>query len=473
MSKNSSAEFRALETALPPPNYTDSFKAPTDLIAGAARQNNDRGYLASNSGRPASGSNRGAGGTKGALLSRAMEDGCPTTYTRHGYNATRVFNPIGQELADNHRGHSQLDRSVRAPPIFRRLGQAHLDASRMPRLRGMAAEEEAEEAEEAEAVSALLGPAPAAPATTFRKAFERGELPVTVSHQGATNGIKWKTPLDTYTFADFNRLLPFFLEGLCETSEKHRFVAIRGSLDLVKAVGENGLAEQIAPSLVRTVQGALAGPDVQVAGEALNVLNRLLDYQGVASALLLGMRPLLMACLRLSKKNTIITVGANRNKKVELRDLVQTFLEKSEERGGTKAFKIIKGCIPEYISCIKKPIALLVEGDRIDQKEGTTILKQLGYEVMVTASIAEAEGAIAMEGRNIDFLLADTGPRADPVGLVDMLLQSRQKKVATVAVSATPSAGQRDYYLEGGFQAYLRKPLDISRVRVALEQQAS
>lgn len=54
----------------------------------------------------------------------------------------------------------------------------------------------------------------------------------------------------------------------------------------------------------------------------------------------------------------------------------------------------------------KKCTALLVEPDVIDQKEGTSILKRLGYEVMVTGLIQDALQVAQQQG-TLNLLVID------------------------------------------------------------------
>ena len=66
--------------------------------------------------------------------------------------------------------------------------------------------------------------------TQFRRFYDRGDLPLRVSFDGATRRVQWKADI---TKLDFHHYLPIFFDGLREKHEPYKFLAVEGTKDLL------------------------------------------------------------------------------------------------------------------------------------------------------------------------------------------------------------------------------------------------
>jgi hypothetical protein len=71
------------------------------------------------------------------------------------------------------------------------------------------------------------------PNTAFRRFYERGDLPIAVEHRGTKNVISWKVEIERL---DYHHYLPIFFDGIRETDEPYRFLAVKGVEDLLKVL---------------------------------------------------------------------------------------------------------------------------------------------------------------------------------------------------------------------------------------------
>jgi hypothetical protein len=83
------------------------------------------------------------------------------------------------------------------------------------------------------------------------------------------------------------------------------------------------------------------------------MLMKLLRYPGTGKVLNLHLRTLLIQCLSVKKRHTTVLLGAAK-KRTEFRDVLNSFTELCERKGGQKAYATIKGCIPDYMRCRKQ-----------------------------------------------------------------------------------------------------------------------
>lgn len=71
------------------------------------------------------------------------------------------------------------------------------------------------------------------PNTAFRRFYERGDLPIAVDHRGSKNVIAWKVEIEKL---DYHHYLPIFFDGIRETQEPYRFLAVKGVEDMLKVI---------------------------------------------------------------------------------------------------------------------------------------------------------------------------------------------------------------------------------------------
>jgi len=68
--------------------------------------------------------------------------------------------------------------------------------------------------------------------TTFRKFYERGDLPIAVEHRASGgNRIQWKVDPEKL---DYHHYLPIFFDGLRETKEAYVFFGVRRGQGLAR-----------------------------------------------------------------------------------------------------------------------------------------------------------------------------------------------------------------------------------------------
>ncbi|CAK4072190.1 unnamed protein product [Aphanomyces euteiches] len=145
------------------------------------------------------------------------------------------------------------------------------------------------------------------PDTSFRKFYERGDLPIQIDHGGVKNLVAWKVDI---TKLDFHHYLPIFFDGLREVEEPYAFLS--------EQPGADGLS---APGLI---------------GQALVPYYR-------------QILPILNIFIR---KNDNLGDGIDyaQRKQENLGDLIQQTLETFELNGGDDAFINIKYLVPTYQS---------------------------------------------------------------------------------------------------------------------------
>ncbi|XP_010188646.1 PREDICTED: parkin coregulated gene protein, partial [Mesitornis unicolor] len=110
---------------------------------------------------------------------------------------------------------------------------------------------------------------PAKP-TTFRKFYDRGDLPIAIDHYSRGNRISWKVEIEKLDF-DFN--LPLFFNGLCEMAFPYEFFARQGIHDMLEHGGDNILP--VIPRLIVPIRNALSLRNRQVLCTTLKVLQHL------------------------------------------------------------------------------------------------------------------------------------------------------------------------------------------------------
>ncbi|CAJ1420068.1 unnamed protein product [Effrenium voratum] len=106
--------------------------------------------------------------------------------------------------------------------------------------------------------------------TEFRRAYERGDLPLFLSYEGVGRKVAWKAPLDKL---DYFRYMPLLVEGLREREEPYCFLASQGLASLLQHGGPRIAAT--VPQLVLPLKAALNTRDEPVVARVLLVLQAL------------------------------------------------------------------------------------------------------------------------------------------------------------------------------------------------------
>lgn len=186
--------------------------------------------------------------------------------------------------------------------------------------------------------------------TAFRKFYERGDLPVAVHHSGTGNKLKWKVEIEKL---DYHHYLPIFFDGIRETEDPYRFLAVQGVFDLLEHGGSKILP--VIPQLILPIKSALNTRDREVMCTTLKVLQQLVTSgEMIGEALVPYYRQILPIFNIFKNMNLSIGDGIDysQRKRLNIGDLIQETLELFEIHGGEDAFINIKYMIPVYESCV-------------------------------------------------------------------------------------------------------------------------
>jgi len=194
--------------------------------------------------------------------------------------------------------------------------------------------------------------------TMFRKFYERGDLPCAVEHRGGAglNTVKWAVDIKRL---DYHRYLPMFLEGIMEKGEPYRTLAVQGVEDLLQVGGDKVLP--VVPQLIIPIKKALNTKDRQVVATALQILQKLVQYDVkhhgqnglIGEALVPYYRQLLpiMNLFKNASRCTFDQIDYGQKNNDDLGQLISETLNILEKHGGEDAFINIKYMVPTYESC--------------------------------------------------------------------------------------------------------------------------
>ncbi len=188
------------------------------------------------------------------------------------------------------------------------------------------------------------------PVSDFRLHYDRGDLPVLVKHERGTS-IKWKD--ENFDKFNYQLYLPIFVDGIREVVDPYRFIAIRGTFDLLDHIKDNVV--KVIPQLIIPLKTALNTRDVDIIAVALKVIQKLVTSSDLAGEALVPYYRQLLPIFNLYRnynQNLGDIFDYGQRKKKTLGDLIQETLEKMELNGGDDAFINIKYMIPTYESCV-------------------------------------------------------------------------------------------------------------------------
>ncbi|RLN87584.1 hypothetical protein BBJ28_00005882 [Nothophytophthora sp. Chile5] len=89
------------------------------------------------------------------------------------------------------------------------------------------------------------------PDTSFRRFYERGDLPIQIDHGGVRNMVAWKVDI---TKLDFHHYLPIFFDGLREVEEPYAFLSEQGIKDML--INASAKVLPVIPQLIIPVKSA-------------------------------------------------------------------------------------------------------------------------------------------------------------------------------------------------------------------------
>lgn len=195
--------------------------------------------------------------------------------------------------------------------------------------------------------STRLRPNP--PNTTFRKFYERGDLPVQINHDHPRS-IQWKVEVTTL---DFHHYLPVFFDGLREKEHPYAMLAEIGSMNMLENGGSAILP--VIPQLIIPLKNALNTRDPVIITRVLHIVQKLLDADElIGQALVPYYRQLLPIMNIFITKNRNLGDGIeySQRRANNIGDLIQDTLEHLERKGGNDAFINIKYLVPTYQSVV-------------------------------------------------------------------------------------------------------------------------
>ena len=178
----------------------------------------------------------------------------------------------------------------------------------------------------------------------FRPHYDRGDLPVLVKHERGTS-IKWKE--ENFDKFNYQLYIPIFVDGIREVVDPYRFIAIRGTFDLLDHIKDNVV--KVIPQLIIPLKTALNTRDVDIIAVALKVIQKLVTSSDLAGEALVPYYRQLLPVFNLYRnfnQNLGDIFDYGQRKKKTLGDLIQETLEKMELNGGDDAFINIKYMIP-------------------------------------------------------------------------------------------------------------------------------
>jgi len=178
------------------------------------------------------------------------------------------------------------------------------------------------------------------PNSAFRRFYERGDLPIAVDHRGSKNVIAWKVEIEKL---DYHHYLPIFFDGIRETQEPYRFLAVKGVEDMLKAGGSKILP--VIPQLIIPIKTALNTRDHGVMCITLQLLQKLvLSADLVGEALVPYYRQILpiFNLYKNKNKNTGDGIDYGQRNYDCLGELIADTLSLFEAKGGDDAFINIK-----------------------------------------------------------------------------------------------------------------------------------
>jgi len=184
----------------------------------------------------------------------------------------------------------------------------------------------------------------------FRRFYERGDLPIQVSHRGIANKVSWKVDVEKL---DYHHYLPIFIDGIREKEDPYRFLAVQGTFDMLEKGGSKILP--VVPQLIIPLKKALETRDTPVIASTLKVLQTLaMSGEVVGQALVPYYRQVLPVLNIFKSKHTNMgdEMDYAQRKRLNLGELIQETLEILETHGGEDAFINIKYMVPTYESCV-------------------------------------------------------------------------------------------------------------------------
>lgn len=189
------------------------------------------------------------------------------------------------------------------------------------------------------------------PPTEFRRAYDRGDLPLAICHGGRPT-IDWKVEVEKL---DYHHYLPIFFDGIRETEEPYMFLARQGCLDLLERGGPKILPT--VPQLILPIKTALNTRHPDIICATLRIIQQLVvSGDLIGEALVPYFRqilPVFNLFKNVHKKHSRSdAMDYGQRNRDDVGDLVNETLQLLEQHGGEDAYINIKYMVPSYESCV-------------------------------------------------------------------------------------------------------------------------
>ncbi|XP_062562186.1 parkin coregulated gene protein-like [Armigeres subalbatus] len=187
----------------------------------------------------------------------------------------------------------------------------------------------------------------------FRKFFLRGDIPIRRNYKNLTprprRFIEWVVKPE---LLDYQRYLPLFFDGLCESTFPYREFARNGVRDMIAVAKERQLLCCL-PMLILPAKRALNTKDPDVIIATLRALQQLVQAgPWVGLALVPYYRQLLPILNLFRDFNVNIGDRIDFQGGHRLGDVINETLQVLERHGGPDAYLNIKYMVPTYESCV-------------------------------------------------------------------------------------------------------------------------
>jgi hypothetical protein len=186
--------------------------------------------------------------------------------------------------------------------------------------------------------------------TTFRKFYDRGDLPIQIFHGGCGGKIAWKVDIEKL---DYHHYLPIFFDGCQEKEDPCRFLAVQGVYDMLDKGGSKILP--VVPQLIIPVKIALNTRDTEIMCTMMKILQHLVKSGEMIGEALVPYYRQILPVFNLYKnanKNQGDLIEYGQRKRMNMGDLIAETLDLFESSGGEDAFINIKYMIPTYESSV-------------------------------------------------------------------------------------------------------------------------
>ncbi|MBW1709863.1 MAG: response regulator [Deltaproteobacteria bacterium] len=115
--------------------------------------------------------------------------------------------------------------------------------------------------------------------------------------------------------------------------------------------------------------------------------------------------------------------------------------------------------------------ALVVEDDRNSMRLIVKLLKSHGYEAVIEAKTGEEGVRLALEEKPGIILMDIKLPDIDGMEAAGRIRASTgDAKIIIIAITSYAMTGDREKYLEGGFDGHIEKPIDPFRIIEEIEE---